>query len=473
VRRAGAASISGLSCAIALLAGASDARAYDSLAVDCGLEPAACQVGGLSFAAQSPNALDLGFDTGWVPASGPLSVHLVAGVYATTDLALDGWLAATWPEAIVLETPGEVDGGRFAIQYGAEVAAEAKISISVLGQSINFTGPIPYVPQFDFVVDEETVFESWAFDPGVTITGETQPATLAQVGIDQIIGTSIPGLDGGFELDASIELAATYVTDRMVLVDPLTGLGVLGGDLFADGALSSFDYVEGPFFEVDVHPEGRVTYEGVLHLVPAFYVEFLGQNFQIPIADIPIPFSTEETWIFDAQRVHVPLPDIDLSSELVDLGEGALETPVYASRPLYNDGEATLVWHAESSHPDVVEVSDDVIEVEPGDEALLAMVFAPLEPGEHHVTITVTSNDPDQPAIELEVVGEATDVPPTVHRPAGGAPPLTMEDGCGCRTAGGPNDPSRAMYGLALLWSFVARRRARASSRDRSATAEG
>lgn len=426
----------GLLGAVAFTAWTPEAASYDSLASDCDDTPGQCQIASIAYAAESPNALDLSFDTGWVPSSGPLQVHLAAGVYAKTNVALAGWFAASWPEAIVLETPGQRGGGWFAIQYGAEVVAEAQISISVLGQSVNFTGPIPYVPQFDFVVDDDAEFTSWAFEPGITLSDETQPATLAQVGIDQIIGTSIPGLDGGFELNASIELDATYVTERMVITDPDTGEAMAGGDIEAADGTSALDYLGGPSFEALVHPEGRVTYDGVLHLVPAFYVEFLGQDFSIPIADIPIPFSTDEAWVFEDQHVHVPLPDVDVAPEAIDFGEGSFDTPAYSMRPIRNEGEAVLVFEVASSDPDVVEVSDETVEVEPGEEAALALVFSPEEPGAHEVTITLTSNDPDEPVIELTAVGEGTSDRPKLHL-AGGAPEnLDVEDGCGCEVVG-------------------------------------
>lgn len=451
----------GLASALAL--GSSNAPAYDSLAKDCDEVPDKCQIAPIAFAAQSPNALDLSFDTGWVPSSGPLQVHLAAGVYAKTDVALAGYFAASWPDAIVLETPGKVDGGWLAIQYGAEVVAEAKISISVLGQSVNFTGPIPYIPQFDFVVDDDVVFDSWAFDPGASASGETMPATLAQVGIDQIIGTNIPGLDGGFELNASIELTATYITERMVLLDPVTGFGVAGGDILEQDGLSAFDYAGGPFFEVDVHPEGRVVYDGVLHLIPAFFVEFLGQDFSIPIADIPIPFSTEETWIFDPQRVHVPLPDIEVSTAEIDFGEGSIDAPAYTARPVKNDGEAILVYRAESSDPAVVQVDDEPIEVEPGEEAAVAMIFSPESSGEHTATITLTSNDPDEPVIELLAAGVGNQDRAKIRFGGGSGGPTDLEDGCGCKTAGAPS-PSNSGWAFALLgvglWARARRSRA-------------
>ena len=83
---------------------------------------------------------------------------------------------------------------------------------------------------------------------------------------------------------------------------------VSGGDVLGPDDASGESYDGGAFLEVDVHPEGTVRYAGVLHLIPAFFVELLGNNTSIPIADIPISLpENEQHWVFDAERVHAPV----------------------------------------------------------------------------------------------------------------------------------------------------------------------
>src|SRR5678815_3544128 len=93
-----------------------------------------------------------------------------------------------------------------------------------------------------------------------------------------------------------------------------------GGPITRDDPRSSLAYKGGPHVDVVVQPEGRVTYDGVLHVIPAFYVSFLGSDFTIPIVDLPIPFSIADVdWNFDPQTVRVPLPDLYLDEHEIDL----------------------------------------------------------------------------------------------------------------------------------------------------------
>ena len=71
---------------------------------------------------------------------------------------------------MTLEAPGDPDGSEIDMHYGFDIGAEASLSITVLGQQIGWTGPVPYFPQFDFQVKAGQAFDPWAFD-GVTVDG--------------------------------------------------------------------------------------------------------------------------------------------------------------------------------------------------------------------------------------------------------------------------------------------------------------
>src|SRR5437899_2156786 len=82
-------------------------------------------------------------------------------------------------------------------------------------------------------------------------------------------------LDGGFALDVAVELDATYVTERVV-VNTTDGKEVAGGSFTTQDGQSSTSYTNGPNIELDIHPEGTVNYDGVVHLIPTFYITLLG-----------------------------------------------------------------------------------------------------------------------------------------------------------------------------------------------------
>jgi MYXO-CTERM domain-containing protein len=450
----------GLSAALSLHAGG--ALAYDRLATSCVEDPRYCQIAPIKYDRVDALPIEWAFDTGWVPANSPLQVHLWAGIYANTRVSLAGQLETTWLPALTLATPGDPGGGFIGFHYGVEIGAQAMVNIEVAGVVYTWTGDIPYIPQFDFQVEGGTTFDAWGWQPGATVASKTEPQTLVQVGIADIIGGSIPGIDGGFELDVAMELEATYVNKRIV-IKTTEGEQVGGGPIMSADDTSAVDYLGGPSVELDVHPEGTVDYNGVLHLIPAFYVELLGNTWQIPIADIPISFPITETeWIFDRQRVHVPLPDLVLSKEVIDFGEIEVGQKSLVPFQVFNAGEAVLAVEMESSDPESFPLYEvEPFEVESYDTVDAAVRFIPQRAGEFKATISVASNDPSDPVQTFQLRGVAFGGDPGLPPPAG--PEVSEDGGCACRAAGSKQAGGEmgAAAAIAIMALLTARRRGR------------
>jgi hypothetical protein len=414
-----------------VLLGSSAASAYDALAAPCEPDAQTCQIAPIEFDHKDSLPIEWSFDTGWVPQGSPLQVHIWAGIYASTFVSLSGALETTWPEAFVLRTPGDPGGGTVGFHYGVEIGAQGKVEIEVAGKKYSWVGDIPYFPQFDFQVEASDGFDAWGFPPGKSVSAKTEEQTLASVGIGDIIGGSIPGIDGGFELDVAMELEATYATHRIVL-ETTDGKPVKGGAIESDDGESSMDYLGGPSVELDVHPEGTVDYTGILHLIPAFYVELLGQTWSIPIADIPISFPITQTdWVFEKQRVHVPLPDLVVSEKEIDFGEVEVGQKNLEAYNLFNAGEADVHATIVSSNPQAFEVFDAWGKIEGNATMDSAIRFVPKSNGEFKATIYVGSNDPSDPVQVIHVKGVGYGGP-------GGFDAASVEQdaGCACSAAG-------------------------------------
>lgn len=325
-------------------------------------------------------------------------------------------------------------------------------------------GDLPYIPQFDFELKAQENFDAWGFDPGVTISGKTDQQKLASIGLKDIIG-GIPGLDGGFELDVAMELAATYVTDQLIITTT-DGQLVSGGPITTPEGQTSTPYLSGPFIELDMHPEGTVDYTGTIHLIPAFYIEVLGQKWSIPVADIPIAFPITKTdWIFDAQRVHVPLPDLVLPKTTIDFGEVEVGQKSLVSFSLWNAGEARVHADITSSSPDLFPPYDPMMDVDPSVTADSAVRFIPKVPGDFKAQLLVTSNDPSSPLQIIELKGRAYGGF-TIPKPEEEAS-ISEPSGCACRAAGGDQSaPGEAalLLGLSALGIAGRRRTGRRSS---------
>jgi MYXO-CTERM domain-containing protein len=330
--------------------------------------------------------------------------------------------------------------------------------VTVAGQDYEWTGDVPNIPQIDFQVKGEQVFDAWGFDPGATVSSKTEPVTIIQVGVGDLVGASIPGIDGGIEVNMAMELDATYKTQRMV-IETTDGQPVAGGDITAPDGESSTKYLNGPAVDLDVHPEGTVDYDGVLHLIPAFWVELLGKSWSIPIADIPITFPITQTeWIFDKQRVHVPLPDVVVSVEEIDFGDVQVGQKSLESFNVWNAGEARAKVTFVSSNPDVFPAWDPTADVESGLTFDSGVRFMPIKNGPFEATLFVASNDPND-AVQKIILkgvgfgGPEENVPPTIEETGG----------CACRVADNGSSRSSegaiALLGLGTVLSMVRRAR--------------
>ncbi|WP_437781403.1 choice-of-anchor D domain-containing protein [Sorangium sp. So ce1097] len=434
--------------ALPLLAPAA-ASAYDALAAPCPDDPLFCQRASVAFQRREAIPLELDFETGWIPPSSPLQVSLRAAVFANTEVSLSGALEATWPEALSLTAPGDQGGGVFACDYGLDVSAQGRINVSVLGQDIDWTGDIPYVPQIDFQVHTREAFDAWGWAPGITLASSTAAQRLASVSLADIIG-SIPGIDGRFELDVALDVAAHYATHRVAL-ETLEQTTVPGGDITPENGASSMEYLGGPSVELNVRPEGSVRYEGTLHLIPAFSVSLLGREWSIPIADIPLAFPvTERDWLFEGERVRVPLPDLALDRREIDFGAVEVGQANAEIVRLSNAGEALLDVAVTTDDAESFELVDEALEIEAETDIDLLIRFAPKAAGEFTATVLVASNDPDAPEQAITVRGVGIARP---EEPQDGGEPPAQDSGCACRAAApaqGGDGGALAATGLSL-----------------------
>ncbi len=409
------------------------ASAYDSLAAPCVDNPFYCERGAVAFERSEAIPLELDFETGWVPPGSPLQLNLRAAVYANTKVSLSGALEASWPEALALTAPGDQDGGMFSCDYGLDVSAQGRISVSVLGQDFDWTGDIPYVPQLDFQVHASAPFDAWGWEPGIALASSAEPQRLASVALGDLIGGSIPGIEGRFELDVAMDVAARYVTHR-VAIETLDQATVSGGDITSERSASSTEYLGGPSVELNVRPEGSVRYEGTLHLIPAFSVSLLGREWSIPIVDLPLAFPlTEREWRFESERVHVPLPDLALDTQEIDFGAVEVGQANVEIVQLSNAGEALLDVAVTTDDPASFELANAALEVDPETAVDFAIRFAPKASGAFAATVLVESNDPSDPVQEITVRGIGVAAPD--DGPDSGEP-TDQDGGCACRAAG-------------------------------------
>jgi len=427
------------------------------------------------------------WDTGWIPKDpDELQVRFVLQIPADTEVSMAGQFRATWPAPLTIATPGQRFSGFLGIDYGLIVSGRGKIDIEILGVDIDWEGPLPYVPQIDFHLLAKKQFDAWAFQPNpVSASAFTPAAELFEINILSLAGIPSEIAKGGVALDIKGELQATYHTEKMVIDPSVVPITTENGETL-------HDFLGGPYVEIDVHPEGHIEYDGIIHLLPSFFVEVVGQDFKMPLYDYELDITDlldmdlASEIVFDTIRVHVPLPDIPQFEQpaVVDFGEVMIGSGEKLAVVIPNDGEAKAraVAEIEAGMEGSFKMLSGTQTIDPGESEEMVIRFTPQESGKYEAEMTLKTNDPDLPEQTLLLRGEAVDPEaPDYPNEDGGTPPsgsdggdeeplassyddAGQDGGCGCRTAGGRDSPEpvwAAWLGLTALG--LARRRSRRS----------
>jgi hypothetical protein len=463
--------------ALLALVGAPAARAQD-----CPPDAVGCHRAPIDFEHLDMRLPSVSLDSGWVPASSPIQVRFGLAFMGETEVDLGGTLATYWPFGLTMGTPGRVGEGRLRMAWGLEIVARLRFSIEIAGTRYAWEGDIPFIPVRDLRLAGETVFDPFVL-PGATprpvvVSDTTDTIPVVRVGLSSIIGTSIPGIDGGFDVSITGALTTGYQTDRILIAGAR-------GPIASEGAVVQY-WPPGPegfgaAEDVTVRPEGTITYEGDVVARPAVYIELLGRRFDLAAFDLSIPLvRTSTATDFDAAMVRVPLPDVAVTPTNVDAGLVLAGEVIDRTLTVRNRGEAELVVTIEPL-PATLAVSSSRLVVPPASEATLGLEIAPVAGGMWSETLVLRTNDPDQPIVRVPVTAEVL-VPDAGPGDAGardaaqpmpdagaatedaGSRPTGLAGGaCGCAVPGAPaRAPGAGVLALVLglgMGLVVARRR--------------
>jgi len=432
----------------------------DVIAAYCSDSDLECTTAPLSYAKTISLPIAFDWDTGWIPQNSDLQVRFFVKVPASTTVELDGALETTWPEAMTLATPGGTHG-LLKFDYGLDIGAKAKIDAAVIGVPVKWEGDIPFVPQVDFHLKAETQFTPWAFPPSSAVANATSPKVrLFEVNLLSQLGIPSQISKGGIALDLKGDLKATYQTDR-IRIEPAKATDTA---ITSETGTTTRAFAGGAFVEYDVFPEGRVEYDGTVFLIPTFFAEILGKDFSMPIVDIPVTFKVgSQDFVFDAVRVHVPLPDLEPVVATLDFGSVEVGSTKSLDLDLENVGEAKArATGFLSNQGEGFGLPKPEALVESQKSAPYAVTFSPTRSGSHQTELTLVTNDPDERFIKVSLVGSAIGDSPDGGIDAEQPNAAGDSGGCGCRAAPIDGSPWAAALSLVAL-GIVRRRRSRRS----------
>ncbi len=402
-------------------------------------------------------------DTGWVPSGGPIQVRFGVIVAGETRVDMGGTAVTSWPPGLDVAVPGRPGTGQLAIDYGLEVIARLRFNLRVGGIGYSWEGDIPTagVPT-DLRLASSDTFDPFLLPPStprpVVVMDETDPARLYDLSLtDSLI--PIPGLRGGFGVNATARLEASYRTERIEVEGPSSGPIEREGEstlVDPDPDAGSF----GAAKDLTVLPVGVIDYDGAIVLRPNVYVEIAGSRFDLAPFDVPIPIAdVSEGSRFDPADVHVPLPDLRVRERTLDLGEVVIGGAAERLLTIENPGEAPLTVDVVAPAAPFA-ASPSALLVPPRSSVRLTVRFAPATAGPASGELSLTSNDPDAQTVIVALRGTGvapmTDASVPVDAGPGDAPPT--DGGCGCRAA---SRSGGAGWLLALFALALRRRRPR------------
>lgn len=468
-----------LTVLLSLLLASATARAQD---IDP--EPGACPAGSVGchrvdvdFNHRDALFDDVSFDTGWVPAGSPLQVRFALDLGGSTEVDLGGTVVTSWPPGLEMRVPGRPGTGRLALNYGFEIIARIRFDVTVAGVRYTWEGDIPLpggVPR-DLRLADTLEFDPFVLpgaDPRpVAAWDDTDMIRVFEVDLtDSII--PIPGIGGGFVLEAVAELEGTYRTERIEIGDAIAPIFMEGAPTVVRPDMGAAGF--GAAKDTTVLPIGILGYQGVIRLLPGLFIEIAGRRFDLTLADVPVPIADlESETMFEPAEVHVPLPDVRVAPSVLSFGPVPAGGRAERLLTVENLGEAPLTVAPRAPAAGPFDWSLAPLTIPPRSSQRLAVSFSPESAGARAAVLLLDTNDPDASlvTVRLDGLGEASAESDAGYADAGvgadaGGPFGPTDGGCGCRTGGTSELPGWALVpliGLGLVLRRGSRRRRRSA----------
>jgi MYXO-CTERM domain-containing protein len=430
-------------------------------------------IGTAKFKYDYTKGLDTTIDTGWL---GPSAVQVRAviaidpvkngGPLFTVDMPKGAIIEASWTgdKKIVLKaTNGAQTDGTVTVRHTLTPDLQVKVSAFGLNAtfSINALDLIDKINGGAFAYDStaKQAFAPWAF-PGIDThlnSPNLDDANLFDpIGFDQFPSIISDNIDGEFSVKAITKPTFSYKTTKITLQGADAAVSAPGGQ-------AAMQAVDGDFMEVATTVEGQMTVSGEMDIEPYVNItrvlSFSGVNLGVGYPVFKKEYTTPPTKVtFQTAMVHIPLPNVKVPTDGVDLGDTKSGGSTTKTVTINNSGEKAAVLSFKSSDP-AFTVPGGQITVAPKDKYDLAIQFT--GDGTASADIEVDSNDPDSPVQTFKIgangadVGNGSKSKGDANIPDGGK----SDSGCGCVTAGSSPLPSWAGFGLLGLGAMVLVRR--------------
>lgn len=367
------------------------------------------------------------------------------------DMSKRASVQVRWPtpDAFVVElVPPTNNDGTFSVTHTLtpEIGLYLDLGAIGLGQTeinLDTTDLINLIPgaQFNYTASGSESFSPWGFD-GVTTKVEGTDLNNSQLfsitfqELGNLIGTSnFSGIiEGDIGLNATTDTDFTYTTTEIQVI------GATGGPITDQDGSTQLPITgePGDFLQFRIAPSGTIDYSGQLEFFPRIGITSvagipISLNFAINAAKIDVPYSSDPIPVdFPGSTVKIPLPNVFVPGSFLDFGKIEIGDRSDKTVLIDNTGELGASLSFESNNDQFL-LEQTATTMGPGpSEYELKVTFRPTTKGTQMGTITVRSNDPNEPEQTFDVYGFGDgDEIPNYAGGSGGQPPSYGGTGAG------------------------------------------
>ena len=384
-------------------------------------------------------------------------------------------IEASWAgdKKIVLKPAnGSQTDGTITVRHTLTPSLELKVSAFGLTANFNFDADklVNKLPGAKFAYDSKATqgFAPWGFtkvDTKLSAPDLSNSVLFSETFdnlYDIVTGDSLDPDQwaGNIGIRAATKPTFSYKTTKIMLTGAQTPITTLAGE-------SVLDVIDGDYMDVMAQVEGEMDVAGTMDIQPFVSMsKVFGYSFSTTIginAYSKAYTVAPQKVAYQAKVVHIPLPNVHVPADGVDLGAVKPGGSATKTVTIENSGEMAAVMTFKSDNP-FVEVPGDSITVAPKSKYELQLKAAPQTAGAFVAEITVASNDPDSPNQTFKIGANGADVGGNSGSKDDGLPAsgAAADSGCGCKTAGTTTSTGGwAGIGLLALGITVAARRRR------------
>ncbi|NQU05967.1 MAG: choice-of-anchor D domain-containing protein, partial [Calditrichaeota bacterium] len=321
--------------------------------------------------------------------------------YSDKNIVIGSLWMMTGDDAYVDSTIIDGDDGGITVNMRENLTSEAVLSgFTITGGSASYGGGI-YINASSPVLDHLLITANHAsrWGAGIYCTHAAQPTLI---NVTAAGNTADIGNAGIHTYDNSDAIVVSSVFWDNVPSNVSAGMTV------------SYSCFEGGYAgneNIDADPLFIDSDNGNYHLIQ--------DSPCIDTGDPDAPADPDESRVDMGTFRYIPTPSIAVSPDTLDFDEVAMGQRGVMSLTITNEGSANLTVSDVTvrGEPTFLSAFEDELVIEPNDSYNLTVTFAPDETGDLAGTLTITSDDPqnEEVTVELNGVGREPDIPEVGH----------------------------------------------------------